>query len=195
MRRVRDSRADFAEYAERIKSDVSVGDVLSLNGIQVNRHGFAVCPLHGDTDASLKVYGGNRGWVCYGCHKGGDVINLAMELYGLSFQDAMRKLNEEFSIGIDFDREPSAKESFLAAARVASMRAKRKKEEENAAAAERAFWKAFDLWLGCARAVDEMAETLDRAEGFPDDFCEAVMKRNEAYDHLIDAEERRMKHA
>ena len=78
---------------------MSIRDVLTLNGIQVGRHGFAVCPFHGDHDASLKVYDNGRGWVCYGCHKGGDVINLAMELYGLGFQDAVRKLNEEYNKG------------------------------------------------------------------------------------------------
>jgi len=195
--RPRDRRAEFAEFAERVKAAVSIRDVLTLNGIQVSRHGFAVCPFHGDHDASLKVYGKGRGWVCYGCHKGGDVINLAMELYGVGFQDAIRKLNDEFSVGIDIDRIPSEKEAFQAAAKVAAMKAKRKQEQENEAAQERAYWKAFDKWLGLDRLVVDLEGTFDRMkDSFPDAFCKAILDRNEAYEALMILEERRItKHA
>lgn len=176
---------------------MSIRDVLTLNGIQVGRHGFAVCPFHGDHDASLKVYDNGRGWVCYGCHKGGDVINLAMELYGVGFQDAIRKLNDEFSVGIDLDRIPSTKEAFMAAAKVARMKAERKQEQEDQAALDRAYWKAFDRWIGLDRLVVDLEGTFDREkDSFPDAFCKAILDRNEALEALKILEERRLtKHA
>ena len=195
--RPRDRRAEFAGFAERIKGAVSIRDVLTLNGIEVRRDGVAVCPFHGDHDASMKVYGKGRGWVCYGCHKGGDVINLAMELYGVGFQDAIRKLNDEFSVGIDIDRTPTTKEAVLAAAKLAKLKAERKKEAEDAAALERAYWKAFDRWLGLDRLVVELEGTFDREkDSFPEDFCKAILDRNEAHEALMILEERRLtKHA
>lgn len=176
---------------------MSIRDVLTLNGIQVGRHGFAVCPFHGDHDASLKVYDNGRGWVCYGCHKGGDVINLAMELYGVGFQDAIRKLNEEFSVGIDIDRIPSTKEAFMAAAKVARMKAERKQEQKDQAALDRAYWKAFDRWIELDRLVVDLEGTFDREkDSFPDAFCKAILDRNEALEALKILEERRLtKHA
>jgi len=191
--RPKDRRLEFAGYAERIKGSVSVRDVLTLNGIPVNRSGFAVCPLHGDKDASLKVYDKGRGWVCYGCHKGGDVINLAMQLYGVGFQDAIRKLNEEFSVGIEIDRQQTEKEAFQAAANIAKMKAKRKEEQMKAEAAERAYWKGFDRWLELDRLVMDLEGTFDHeSDAFPDDFCKAIIERNEAYEDLVTLEERRL---
>ena len=74
---------------DAVKARVSCRELMEANGIRVNRHGFCVCPFHSDKDASLKIYGSGRGWVCYGCHKGGDVINLAKLLYNVGFKDAV----------------------------------------------------------------------------------------------------------
>lgn len=133
--------------------------------------------------------------MCYGCHKGGDVINLAMELYGLGFQDAVRKLNDEFDVGIDFDRKPSAREAFLAAARVAKMKAQRKAEAEQEAADEAAYWRAFDKWLAADRRLQELADAMDPAEGFTDEFCRAILIRRCFYDEVEKLEGRRLKYA
>ena len=132
--------------------------------------------------------------MCYGCHKGGDVINLAMELYGVGFQDAIRKLNEEFTVGIDIDRTPTNREAFQAAVRLAKRKAERKKEQEEEAEQERAYWKAFDRWLGLDRRVLDLEGTFDREnDPFPDEFCKAILERNEAKETLMILEERRIK--
>lgn len=162
-----------------------------MNGINVNRSGFAVCPLHGDHDASLKVYGGARGWVCYGCHKGGDVINLAMDMYGLSFRDAIAKLNEDFNVGIDMDRKISTKEAFMASVKLSKAKEKQKDEELRKAALERAYWKAFDEWRKYdIRVMDLEAQAKDGA--FTSEFTEALRLRTEAYEKLRILEERRL---
>ncbi len=181
MEMQKDFRAEYAEYAERIKAAVPIREFLEMNGIQVNRRGFAVCPLHGDKNPSLKVYGGDRGWACFGCHKGGNVINLAMELYGIGFRDAVRRLNDEFHVGIDFDRKQTPRETFLAAANMAKRRARRAREEEEKEALEERYRQVFDQWLGLDRLIQDMAEEMDRDGNFPDAFCEALQKRSEVY--------------
>lgn len=183
---------EMTEYAQRVKEVVSVRNLLELNGIQVNRHGFAICPLHGDRDASLKVYGGSRGWVCYGCHKGGDVINLAMELYGMSFADAVRRLNDEFSVGIDFGKKLTTAERFQIAGRAARAKFDRQRAEEKERATERAYLDAFSKWLDLDHKVQEMAEKLDRKESFPPEFCVALRERALAYEEVQILEERRI---
>jgi hypothetical protein len=58
--------------------------VPALTGLELNRFGFIVCPLHADTDPSLKVYDdAERGWFCFGCERGGTIIDLAGALAGL----------------------------------------------------------------------------------------------------------------
>ncbi len=63
-----------AEYVER------------LTGREVGRDGKVCCPLpgHDDRTPSFQTYPTpERGWVCFGCGKGGTIIDLGAELYGL----------------------------------------------------------------------------------------------------------------
>lgn len=54
------------------------------------RAGLGLCPLHEDHDPSLVVWD-NR-WSCYGCGKGGDHLDWLRLFHGLSFRQAMEKL-------------------------------------------------------------------------------------------------------
>lgn len=56
------------------------------------------CPLHGDTDASLKVYPENQSYYCFGCGSGGDVFAWTMALRGLSFVQALDHLADRAGI-------------------------------------------------------------------------------------------------
>lgn len=87
--------------SEAIKARLSVSDLLEAEGYPVGRRGKLRCPLHdGDNTPSFQVYPGGRGWYCFGCGQGGDVINLAMALWGLTFREAVRELDRRFSLGL-----------------------------------------------------------------------------------------------
>ena len=77
------------------------------------------------------------------------------------------------------------------------MKAERKQEQEDQAALDRAYWKAFDRWIGLDRLVVDLEGTFDREnDSFPDAFCKAILDRNEALEALKILEERRLtKHA
>jgi DNA primase len=49
----------------------------------------ARCPLpgHDERTPSFTVYPGDRGWWCYGCQRGGDVVNLARLAWGIGRAD------------------------------------------------------------------------------------------------------------
>lgn len=88
---------NYAQAAEIIKGTVGMQDVAQLMGYQVNRGGFMVCPFHGDKDASLKIYpgrNGHSGWHCFGCGRGGSVIDFVMESEQCSFAKAVRIIND-----------------------------------------------------------------------------------------------------
>ena len=53
---------------------------------------FGLCPFHGEKTASFSVAPDKGIYYCFGCHKGGGVINFMMELEGLSYPDAVRNL-------------------------------------------------------------------------------------------------------
>lgn len=83
---------------------ISAIDAAERAGIHLVRRGngfWACCPLHGEKTPSLKFYEGDRGWVCFGCHKGGDAITLYQELYRVEPVEAARMLAAAFGIPVD----------------------------------------------------------------------------------------------
>lgn len=144
-------------HASKIKDMLSCKTLLEANGIKVNRHGFAVCPLHGDKDASLKVYDNGRGWCCYGCHKGGDVINLARAMYGCGFTDAIRRLNADFKLGLDVDGKPSKRDSLAFMVKQINEKHARAEEENKRNQAE----KNYLDWLELYRTFDALVEATE----------------------------------
>ena len=134
----------MGELAKAIKARLTAREVVEAYGFHPDRSGFLQCPFHqGDRHGSLKVYPGDRGWHCFGCGAGGSVIDFVMACFGLSFADACRKLNEDFSLGLTDQRPTQAECAALAKARAAA-EAEREAEEalRNKMAEEhRRWWK------------------------------------------------------
>ncbi len=53
---------------------------------------FGLCPFHNEKTPSFSVAPDKQIYHCFGCKKGGSVINFIMEIEGLSFPDAVRFL-------------------------------------------------------------------------------------------------------
>jgi hypothetical protein len=59
--------------------------VEQLSGAMVSRAHKINCPFHADRTPSLHVYDEpERGWMCFGCHRGGTVYDFAALLWGMS---------------------------------------------------------------------------------------------------------------
>lgn len=90
---------------DEIRRRVSCVEAARWYGFAPNRGGFICCPFHHERTPSLKVYDGERGFFCFGCHKGGDVIELVSELLGVSRTEAAQDINRSFSLGLTFGRD------------------------------------------------------------------------------------------
>lgn len=126
-----------------IKQLLTMRQVAEYYGFSVPRSGFIKCPFHrGDRTASLKIYEGIGGWYCFGCQKGGSVVDFVMELFGLTFKQAMLRLNSDFRLGL-YDKKPNkAAVSAALEARRAEQREKEQKEREfRFLVAEMWYWK------------------------------------------------------
>lgn len=89
------------DLAQEIKDRVRISDVLALYHLEVGRAGFIHCPFHsGDRDASLKIYPQQNSWHCFGCGKGGSVIDFVMEMERCGFRQAVAKLDSDFHLGL-----------------------------------------------------------------------------------------------
>ena len=66
---------------------------------------FGLCPFHGEKTASFSVAPDKGIYYCFGCHKGGGAINFVMELEGLSYPDAVRKLAARSGMEVPEDEQ------------------------------------------------------------------------------------------
>lgn len=163
------------DLAAEIKRALPARDVLEHYGFHPSRTGFLQCPFHqGDKHGSLKVYDGERGWHCFGCGRGGSVINFVMELFGIGFREACLRLNEEFHLGLS-DRKPSRAEvsALLRARQEAEARREREAEKYRQMAEEHRYWwevlKYFDfphpLWCEAVKRQPYLEDWLDEHLG------------------------------
>lgn len=86
------------DYATEIKQAVTMRQICERYGFQVNRANKACCPFHADRTPSMQVYDGERGYWCYVCNRGGDVIDFTMRYFNLTFFGAITRINEDFSL-------------------------------------------------------------------------------------------------
>ena len=70
---------------------------------------FGLCPFHGEKTASFSVAPDKGIYYCFGCHKGGGVINFQMEIEGLSYPDAVRSLAKRVGMEVPEDEQYQSK--------------------------------------------------------------------------------------
>ena len=82
-----------------IRDSVTMDRILDLYGYRA-KHGFMCCPFHGEKAPSLKVYPKTGGWHCFGCGRGGSVIDFVMEHEGVDFRTAVRAIDHALGLGL-----------------------------------------------------------------------------------------------
>lgn len=152
------SRADTADKAGEIKRLVPMTQAAPFYGLEVRGDGFCRCPFHGEKTASMKVYDGERGWHCFGCHEGGSVIDFVMKLFGLSFVDAEKRLSDDFRLDLfTDDQDPQARQR----ARIAATERKKALEERDRQ--HLAVWQRYSDALEAFANADKLVnETMRR---------------------------------
>jgi len=150
-----------ADLADAVKRSVTATQVATAIGLNPDRAGFCKCPLHGEKTGSMKLYPGDRGWYCFGCHHGGSVIDLVMAYYGMDMMSAIEFLNGEFGLGLPIGQAGSQEQEEEARRRAEERKAEQARREE----AEKARYEAFLQWCDLGKEVGEME--LDRREYVP----------------------------
>ena len=130
----------------RIDAVCTIKDRLTMREV-LERYGFSTkwripCPLHNGKDDNFEIKGNN--WRCYSHCGSGDTISFVQQLYGLSFQDALRKIDADFGLNIYGDH--SFEELRRSHYQQQALRAKREREKREKQKAEDDYWAAFDEW-------------------------------------------------
>ncbi len=91
------------ELTARNPIEEVVGQYVTLKRSGANM--FGLCPFHGEKTASFSVAPDKGIYYCFGCHKGGSVINFQMEIEGLSYPDAVRALAKRAGMEVPEDEQ------------------------------------------------------------------------------------------
>ena len=86
---------------QKVKERVTARQVAEKYGLKVRQNGMACCPFHNDKHPSMKI---DRNYYCFACGAKGDAVNYVAVLFGLSQFEAVKKINEDFSLGIPIDK-------------------------------------------------------------------------------------------
>ena len=88
----------FEVDRDRIIAENPLLPYCEAHGWQLKRDGRqwkCLCPLHEERTPSFTIDAGKRLWTCFGCGKGGSVIDLHAELNCITIAEAMRSLSRD----------------------------------------------------------------------------------------------------
>ncbi|MGN0464927.1 MAG: CHC2 zinc finger domain-containing protein [Lachnospiraceae bacterium] len=114
---------------EEVKERLTLRQVVEYYGCKVDRKGWFICPFHPDTHPSCSINPYKDYFNCFVCDAGGDLITFTARLFGLKNYDACKKLNEDFSLGLDI--EGQEKKDLFEIDRQKRKRLQEKREREN----------------------------------------------------------------
>ncbi|MBS4209083.1 DNA primase [Bacillus sp. FJAT-50079] len=91
------------EKINELRQSIDIVEVIS-NYVQLKKQGrnyFGLCPFHGENTPSFSVSTDKQIYHCFGCGAGGNVFTFLMEIDGVSFQEAARKVAELSNVELD----------------------------------------------------------------------------------------------
>jgi len=95
------SQASIQELSDRLDAVAVVSDYVKLE----KRGGryWACCPFHQEKTGSFTVNPEIKTYYCFGCHKGGTVINFVMEMDKMTFPEAIETLAKRFDVALAYE--------------------------------------------------------------------------------------------
>ena len=94
-------------FLDEVVARNDIADVVS-SYVTLTRKGsnlFGLCPFHNEKTPSFSVAPDKQIYHCFGCKKGGSVINFIMEIEGLSFPEAVAFLAKRASLPLPAEEE------------------------------------------------------------------------------------------
>lgn len=136
---------------------------------------WGLCPFHAEKTPSFSVSAETGLFYCFGCHKGGSVIQFLMDLDKLSYTEAMEELARRAGVELHFEQSEAARET----------------DRERQALLELydRLSRTFN-WFLCEHASGTSALAILRKRGIPDTLVErfrlgyAPSQRNWLYSFL-----------
>lgn len=78
---------------EEIKQ-IPIGNLMESSAkVSTNNREMFLCPIHNEKTPSFIWYKDSNSWYCFGCNKGGSIIDLYMEMNDCKFYEAIKQLS------------------------------------------------------------------------------------------------------
>ncbi len=155
-----------------VKEYLTARQVAEYYGLQVKRNGLACCPFHDDKHPSMKI---DTNYHCFACGVGGDAVDYASRMFGLSQYDAALKLIEDFQLPISVRGKTAFNEQEKARIR------KEKAEKERIIHIKERFRKwcnqSIDILRDCLLEVEKVENFLRNKPPdnvFSDDYAQIL---------------------
>lgn len=167
----------MTDYADIIKRLVPVRDAVeryTSERIVLNR---IRCPIHHGQDRNMRIY--PKSYYCWVCHAHGDVIQFVMSVYGLSFQDAVKKLNVDYDLHLPIGQEQTESDRKRIVELNRKIAEQRRLEDARQSDAE-ARQRLQAAWVGLLHQVEIICEQQRPKtpwDEWRDDWCEAMRLR------------------
>jgi DNA primase len=90
------------ETIEAIRRSIDIVDVIS-DYVQLKKQGrnyFGLCPFHGEKTPSFSVSPEKQIFHCFGCGAGGNVFSFLMDIEGLTFIEAVKRLAAKANVDL-----------------------------------------------------------------------------------------------
>lgn len=173
------------DYSALIKQSVTMPDVLAMYGINPGSYNRIPCPIHNGVKRNFAYK--EHGFVCYVCGATGDVISFVEKLFGLSFRDACRKIDQDFHLGLNIGGEMDKAKRDEAERVCAERRAERRRRDAERKRLSEAYHTALDRWCELDKAIRDGAPQTP-FDDFSDSYAYALKHIDQAGAVLDEAE-------
>ncbi len=93
----------IGEILQKTDAIAVIGDKVRL--VKKGSRWLGLCPFHGEKSPSFSVDAEKGLFYCFGCHKGGSVVDFLMELDKLSYREALEELAARAGVVIPDERQ------------------------------------------------------------------------------------------
>ena len=145
----------MTDYASIIKQSVTMPQILALYGFDTPRGHRIPCPIHHGEKRNFQYKDGS--FRCYVCGAQGTVIDFVMQLYDLTFHDALKRIDQDCGLGLHIGEtvsdEQAEQQRRAYEERIAARRARQ--AERNRLYEE--YHDALDRWIKMDKVVTNEA--------------------------------------
>ena len=121
-----------------------MSQVLDYYGIERNRANRIRCVLHNGQDFNCGIK--DHYIHCFVCGQSADVIKFVQVYFGLDFQSAISKLNDDFNLGLPIGKKIDRRTQLEIKKAAFERKRKAEQQQKERQKIEDDYWSAFDEW-------------------------------------------------